>query len=127
MHTEQQRCCSASAAWTLADPTACTCPQDFHKAAEEVQREAQAAEQGLHRYGALLSQLPPTVRALFCLSAGCPACFACCCHARGCRAHCLSADAVLLTAEQLARGSAKPSLMAHAQGGVSSLTLWLPV
>jgi len=27
-----------------------------------VQGEAHAAEQGLHRYGALLSQLPPTVR-----------------------------------------------------------------
>ena len=36
--------------------------QDFQKAAEEVQGEAHAAEQGLHRYGALLSQLPPTVR-----------------------------------------------------------------
>ena len=39
-------------------------PQDFQEVAEEVQGEAKAAEQGLHRYGALLSQLPPTVRAM---------------------------------------------------------------
>ncbi len=38
--------------------------QDFQKAAEEVHGEAHAAEQGLHRYGALLSQLPPTVRTM---------------------------------------------------------------
>ena len=36
-------------------------PQDFRTAAEGVQGDAKAAEQGLHRYGTLLSQLPPTV------------------------------------------------------------------
>ena len=35
--------------------------QEYRHAAEGVHGDAKAAEQGLHRYGALLSQLPPTV------------------------------------------------------------------